>query len=124
MKSSERSDFQRGDAVDGVIHGAGGAGEVEDVIDCADVKGLANVFFYKFKARVVREVSDVTATASQQVVDNNHAVAFAKESVTEMRSQKAGAAGDQCALLVHGFLVPFLRGRGTPSGWEAARPTE
>ena len=51
MKSSERSDFQRGDAVDGVIDWAGGAGEVEDVVDLADVEGFADVFFYKLETQ-------------------------------------------------------------------------
>ena len=46
MKGAEGSDFQGGDAVEGVIDRAGGTGEVEDVTDRADVEGFADVFFY------------------------------------------------------------------------------
>ena len=84
--------------MDGVIDGAGGAGEVKDEIDLADVEGLANVFLYKLEARIIREVSKVGAPAGEQVVDDNHVPAFAEQGIAEMGSEETGAAGDQSAL--------------------------
>jgi len=46
--------------------------------------------------------------AGEQVVDDNYFVAFAEQSIAEMRSQKPGAAGDQSAWLNHAFLAPSL----------------
>ena len=57
IESSERSDAQRGDAMEGVIDRAGGAGEVEDVIDLTHVEGFADVLFYKLASWLVVEVS-------------------------------------------------------------------
>ncbi len=129
VKSSERSDFQRRDAVDGVIDRAGGAGEVKDVIDSADVEGFANVFIYEFEPGFISEMVKVCLASGEQIVDDDDAVALAEQGIAEMGSEETGAAGDQSALLTHAFLVPFLRpflsaAAGTPSGWEAARPTE
>ncbi len=59
VESSERSDFQRGNPVEGVIDRAGGAGEVEDVIDGADVEGLADVFFYEIESRIICEMAEI-----------------------------------------------------------------
>ena len=71
------------------------------------------------------KMRQVRAAASQQVVNNNYAPAFAEQGVTKMRSQETGATGDESALLAHAFFVPFFKmlPAGTPSGWEAARPT-
>jgi len=112
-------------AVDGVIHGACRAGEVKDVIRVAYVERLADIFLHKLESRVTAKMRQVRAAASQQVVDNNYAPAFAEQGVTEMRSQETGATGDESALLTHAFFAPFFKmlPAGTPSGWEAARPT-
>ncbi len=125
VECSQRSNFQCGNAVDGVIDGAGGAGKVEDEINFADVEGLADVFFHKLKAGIIREMGEVRAAAGEQVVDDNHAPAFAEQSIAEMGSQETGAAGDQCALWAHALLMPFFiaafemvefKAAGTPSG--------
>ena len=67
----------------------------------------------------------IGAAAGEQIVDNNHAPAFAEEGVAKMRSQETGATGNESALLTHAFFAPFFKmlPAGTPSGWEAARPT-
>jgi hypothetical protein len=77
VKRSEAADFQRGDAVDGVIDRTGGAGEVENVIDFANVEGFADVFFDELESRFVPEMVNVCSSAGEQVVDDNYAVAFA-----------------------------------------------
>ena len=100
VKSSERADFQRGDAVNGVVDGTGGAGEVKNVIDVAHVEGFANVFFYKLETRIILQMGEVGAAAGEQVVDDNDAPAFGEQGIAEMGSEKSGAAGDQRALRV------------------------
>ncbi len=111
--------------MDGVIHRACRAGEVKDVIDVAYIERLADIFLHKLQSRVIAKMRQVRAAASQQVVDNNYAPAFAEQGVTKMRSQETGATGDESALLTHAFFAPFFKmlPAGTPSGWEAARPT-
>ena len=88
----------------GVIDGAGGAGEVEDEIDFADVEGLADVFFYKIESRIIAEMFEIRAAAGEQVVDDNHTPALAEQGIAEMGSEEAGAAGDQGALWAHAFF--------------------
>src|ERR1700733_762994 len=121
VKSSEGSDFQSGNSVDGVIHRAGGAGEVENEVDFADIERFADVLFYKLEARIMLEMIQIRAAAGEEVVDYNHTPAFTEEGIAEMGSQETGSAGDQCALWAHAFLTPFLtvpffKATGTPSG--------
>ncbi len=123
MESSQRTDFQRGNAVNRVIHRAGGTGEVEDEIDRADVEGLADIFIYKIKSGVISEMVKVRTPPGEQVVDDNHTPALAEQSVAQMRSQKTGATRDQSAFLAHAFFAVFFIAALTPSGTAAARPT-
>ena len=69
----------------------------------------------------LREMSEIGAAAGEQVVDYDHAPAFAEQGIAEMGSQETGAAGDQGALWAHAFLAPFFiaafqGGGGQPSG--------
>jgi len=111
--------------MDGVIHRAGGAGEVEDVIDVADVERFADVFIYEIESRIVTEMSDVPAASGEQVVDDNHTVALAEQGIAEMGSQKTGAAGDQSAWLIHlpELMLSWCRseGRFLARQWERPR---
>jgi hypothetical protein len=70
---------------------------VEDVIDFAHVKGIANVFLDELEAGFVIEVGEVGAAAGEEVVDDHHAPAFREQNVAEVGSQKAGAPGDHGA---------------------------
>jgi hypothetical protein len=70
----------------GVVDGTGGAGEVEDIIDSADIERFANVFLYEFEARIISEMRDVCRAASEQVVDDDNTPAFSEQGVTQMRS--------------------------------------
>ena len=101
VERTERADLKGRNAVNGVIHGTGGAGEVEYVVDAAGVERFANVFFDEFKTRVILQMGKVGAAAGEQVVDNHHAVAFAEKSIAEVRAEKSGAAGDERALGGH-----------------------
>jgi len=97
VESSERSDLQSFDSVNGVVDGTGGTGEVEDKINFAGIEGLANVFFYKFESRLAAKVLQIGAAAGEQVIDDDYMPAFAEQGVAEMGSEKTGAAGDQRA---------------------------
>ncbi len=94
VKGSERADFERGDAVHAVVNRAGRAGKVKDVVDFAHVERLANIFLDKFETRIVAQVLEVGAASGEQIVDDDHAPAFAEQGVAQMRSQETGAAGD------------------------------
>jgi hypothetical protein len=72
--------------------------------------------FYKIESGVIVEMGEILAAAGEQVVDDNHAPAFAEQGVAEMGSQETGATGHQGALLVHAFFALFRRAAGTPSG--------
>ncbi len=94
VKCADRPDLQRGDAVDSVVHGAGRAGEVKNVIDLAHVEGLANILVDEFQPRVVGKMGKVGKAAGEQVIDDDHAPAFAEQGIAEMRAEKSGTAGD------------------------------
>src|SRR4029077_9545093 len=100
-----------------------GAGEVEHVLDLPNVEGLADIFLDELESRFAAEMSKVRRASGEQVVDNYHIPAIGKQAVSEMRSEKTGAASDQSASLAHAFLPFFRTAAGTPSGCEAARPT-
>ena len=123
VKCSEGTDLECGDAVNGVVDGTGRTGKMEDIVDLAHVKGLANIFFDELETRFVSEVGKVGGAAGEEIVDYHHVPALGEQSIAEMRSQKPGAAGNYRAFRGHAFL-PFLKSAaGTPSGWEAGRPT-
>jgi hypothetical protein len=52
-------------------------------------------------------MGEIRASSGQQVVNDNNTPALAEQSITEMRSQETGAAGDQSASLAHAFFMPF-----------------
>jgi hypothetical protein len=84
MKSAERAHFESGDAMSAVINGAGGAGEVEDVVHSAHVEGFANIFLYKLETGLIFEVSEISAAAGEEVVDDHDVPAFSEKSVAKM----------------------------------------
>jgi hypothetical protein len=85
---------------------------VEDVIDVADVEGLADVFFYKLESGNRSADGEIGAAAGEQVVDDDHAPALAEQGIAEMGSQETGATGDQGAFWAHAFLVRRFSGGG------------
>ena len=53
LKRAVGADFESGYAVSGIVDGAGGAGEVEDVVEFAIVGGIADVVLFELEACVV-----------------------------------------------------------------------
>src|SRR5208283_2924254 len=95
---TERSDLQRGDAVRAVVDGAGGTGEMEDVVHFAHVEGLADVLFYEFKSGFISQMREVGQAAGEQVVDDNHPPTFGQQGIAEVGAEKSSATGNQRAL--------------------------
>ena len=83
----------------GIVHRTGGAGEVENVIDRAAVKGFVDVDLLKFKAGFVAQVLEIRKFSGQQIVDDDHGIAFRQQGIAQMRAQKSGSASYQGALL-------------------------
>jgi hypothetical protein len=80
-----------------VVHRRGRAGQVEDAIDL-DIEREGDVVAHHLEARVVEQVRDVRAPPREVVVDAQHLVPGRHQALAQMRTQKAGAAGDQAAL--------------------------
>src|SRR5438270_4712539 len=76
VKGANGADLERGNPMNCVIDRAGGAGEVEHVIDVADVEWLANVLFYKFERGLIAEMIEIDAASGEEIIDDNHAAAF------------------------------------------------
>ena len=75
------ADQQGFDAEAHVVDGAGGRGEVEDVVDLAEIEGLADVLLDEAEARLVLEMSEVGEIAGAEVIDADDGVAFGEQSV-------------------------------------------
>ena len=128
VKGSERTDLQSGDAVDGVVDGTGGAGEVKDVSQlCRQSNGSQISISQEFESRIVAQMIEIGAAAGEQIVDGDN-VAFAEKRIAEMGSEKTGSSGDQARRrhlqsrlsLVRGF--PRRRHRvGGPFGMRRRR---
>ncbi|SPF43877.1 hypothetical protein SBA1_500028 [Candidatus Sulfotelmatobacter kueseliae] len=121
VKSSKGTDFQRRNAVNAVVDGAGRAGKVEDEVNLAHVEGIANILFDELKARLLAQMFEVGETAGDKVVDDNHTPALCEQGITQVGAQKPGAPGDYSALAFGHALLPFLKpffsmAAGTPSG--------
>jgi hypothetical protein len=74
------------DAKTSVVDGTGRRGEVEDVIDGAGVKGLADVLLDKTEAGLISEVGEVGLVSCREVVEADDGVAFGEQSVTKVRA--------------------------------------
>src|SRR5205814_5680814 len=77
-----------------VIDRARKRGEMEDVVDrLVDLDRLGHVVVEE-RERLVAQVRDVLERPRLQVVDTDNAVTLVKEVVAQVRTEEAGAAGD------------------------------
>ena len=76
-----------------VVNGAGGAGQVINLVDFK-IQRKGDVVPDEFKSGVVQNVFNVAFAASEEVVGTNHFVAARKQAVDKVATQKAGTAGD------------------------------
>ena len=79
----------------GIVKGASWTREVEYVVECTVVAGLADVFFDEFEAPIVLEMLDVGKPSSEEIVGGDDFVAMAEQGIAEMRAKEAGSSGDQ-----------------------------
>src|ERR1044071_6777203 len=89
--------MQRLDAILHVIDGAGGRGEIEDVVELAAVERSADILLEEFEARLVCKVRDVVARSGEQVVDAENRLSLRQEGIAEMGAEKTSTAGDEYA---------------------------
>ena len=76
VKRAERAYSKSFNTMYGVVHGAGGAGKVKNIIDFAAIERGSDVEFAKLKLRFVAEMSQVRQTSRQQIVDRNNRIAI------------------------------------------------
>ena len=62
-------------------------------------KVLRNILFDEAVIFVPRKMLDIGLAAGDEIIDADHAMAFCKEAICEVRGQKSGAAGDESCLL-------------------------
>ncbi len=92
---AEGADFEGGDGHAEVVYGAGGAGEVEDVVYFAfDVNVFGDVVVDEVEAGVP-DVIYIGYGASDEVVHADNMMTFGEKALAEMGAYEAGAAGDQ-----------------------------
>src|SRR6185369_17094888 len=70
-----------------VVHRRSRTREVIDLIDFEEYR-LGDVVTQQLEALIVEQVKNVFAPAGEEVVEAEHLVAFADESLTKMRSDK------------------------------------
>src|SRR5215831_14888494 len=99
-----------------IVFRASWTGEVKHKVDFPDVEWFANVLLHELKTWFFRKMGEIGSSSGEQVVDDNHTPAFGKQSIAEVRSQKARTTCNQSTPWAHAFL-PFRRtDAGTPSG--------
>ena len=76
VKGSQRTDFKGGNAMDGVIYRAGGAGEMKNVVYLAAIKGITNVELAEFKLRLGFQVFEIGSPPSQKIIHRNYGITF------------------------------------------------
>ena len=62
-----------------------------------DVDVVGDVLKYEGKAAIAGQMGDVIRVAGDQVVHSDDGVAICQQPVAQVRSDKAGAAGDEYA---------------------------
>ena len=74
-------------------------GEVVNLIDF-EVDGVDNVVTDAFKMGIPKEMADVVLAAGEKIVEAKDLLSLGEKPLAEVRSEKAGAAGDENPLHV------------------------
>ena len=92
---AQRADLQRLDGQFQIINGAGGRGEMPDVIHRhVQEDELGDILLDEFEIRVAAQVGDIVHAAGDKIIDAHHLVAAGQKEVGEMGAKKAGRAGN------------------------------
>ncbi len=79
-----------------VVHGRRRTRQIEDLVHL-DVEGKRDVVAHELEVRAVAQREHVLLGAGVEIVDAQHVVAERMQALAEVRSEKAGAAGDENA---------------------------
>jgi hypothetical protein len=79
-----------------VVNGRSRTGEVVDLIDL-DIERKGHVVPNKFEPMMVEQMINVALRASEEIVQANDIPTISEQSLTEMRTEKAGSASNQYA---------------------------
>jgi hypothetical protein len=77
------------------------------------IEGLADVVFHECEAWLIRQMSQVFARASGEVINANNLVAFTQQAICKVRAKKTGSAGDN-----HTHSQEYM-----PNSTESAEPS-
>ncbi len=80
-----------------VVNRAGGRSQVENIVNFAEIEGLADILLHKFEARVIIQMLNIRPTSSQQIVGTHDGMALRQQRVAQMRANKARPACHQYA---------------------------
>ena len=86
VKRAQGTNFKGGDAVQGVVHRTGGAGEVEHVIDLSVVERLVDIELLEFEARFVAQMLEIRNFSGEQIVGREHRIPFGKQGSHKRRA--------------------------------------
>lgn len=75
-----------------VMNRAGGAGQIEDLVDL-HIQREAHVVANHLEVRMVQQGNDILARARVEIVDTDDLMALRQQSLAQMASNEAGAPG-------------------------------
>ncbi len=87
---SHYGSLHRLDRVELVVNGRGRTGEVVDLVHLG-LERIHYVVAKKLEARVVRKVGDVSPATREEVVQAQHLVPFAKQTLAKVTAEKTGS---------------------------------
>ena len=88
------------------MHRRGGTGEIINLIDF-EIERKGDIVADELEMLVVEQIFDVGSCAGKKIVDTYDLRALRQQRFAQMRAEKAGAAGDQDALLqMHETATP------------------
>src|SRR5215472_9657174 len=76
------------------MNGRGWAGKVVDLVDL-DKEGMGDVVSHSLELWQRQQRGDIFLAAGEIIVDAQHVIALGNQLLTQMRSQKPGAPGDE-----------------------------
>ncbi len=94
VPSAGRSGVEGLDRMRQVVLGTGRRGQVQHPVDgSVDFDGLAHILLHEPESRMTSQVGDVLERPCQQIVKGDDGVILRNQAVAEMRTDKAGRAG-------------------------------
>src|SRR6516225_3376264 len=80
-----------------VVNRRGGAGKVVDLIDL-DIQRERDVMANQFESLVTKQMFDISARATKEIIDTYDIGPFVEQSIAKMRAKESGPARNQYSL--------------------------